>query len=62
MEAGLVSPTHFVAEMSKVLEDLEMTVSCLGMEMPGTYKRMISDKAANAAITLRELCSYAEFL
>ena len=62
MEAGLLSPTQFVAEMGKVLKDLEMTVTCLGVEMSGTYKRMISDKAASAAVTLRELCSYAEFL
>ena len=62
MEAGLLSPTQFVAEMGKVLKDLEMTVTCLGVEMPGTYKRMIGDKAATAAVTLRELCSYAEFL
>ena len=62
MEAGLLSPSQFVAEMSKVLKDLETAVACLGMEMPGTYKRIISDKAAAAAVTLRELCSYAEFL
>ena len=37
-------------------------VTCLGVEMPGTYKRMIADKAAAAAVTLKELCCYAEFL
>jgi len=62
MEAGLLSPTQFVADMGKVLQDLEMTVTCLGVEMPGTYKRMIADKADAAAVTLKELCSYAEFL
>ena len=62
MEGGLLSPTQFVAEMGKVLQDLEMTVNCLGVEMPGTYKRMVADKAAAAAVTLKELCSYAEFL
>jgi len=45
--------------MGKVLQVLEMTVTCLGVEMPGTYKRMIADKASSAAVTLRELCSYA---
>ena len=34
----------------------------LTVEMTATYKRMIADKAAAAAVTLRELCSYAEFL
>ena len=34
----------------------------LTAELPATYKRMIADKAAAAAVTLRELCSYAEFL
>ena len=62
MEGGLLSPTQFVAEMGKVVKDLEMTVVCLGMEMPGTYKRIVADKAAAAAITVKELCSYAEFL
>ena len=62
MEGGLLSPTQFVAEMGKVLKDLEMTINCLGVEMPGTYKRMVADKADAAAITLKELCSYAEFL
>ena len=62
MEAGRLSPTQFVSQMGKVLEDLEMTVACLGVEMPGTYKRMIADKAAAAGITLNERCSYAEFL
>ena len=62
MEDGLLSPTQFVAEMGKVVKDLEMTVVCLGMEMPGTYKRIVADKAAAAAITVKELCSYAEFL
>ena len=62
MEGGLLSPTQFVAEMGKVLQDLEMTINCLGVEMPGTYKRMIAEKASAAAITLKELCSYAEFL
>ena len=47
---------------NKMLQDLEMTVNCLGVEMPGTYKRMIADKAAAAAVTLKELCCYAEFL
>ena len=62
MEDGLLSPAQFVAEMGKVVKDLEMTVVCLGMEMPGTYKRIVADKAAAAAITVKELCSYAEFL
>ena len=51
MEDGILSPTQFVAEMGKVVKDLEMTVVCLGMEMPGTYKRIVADKAAAAAIT-----------
>ena len=29
----------------------------LTVEMTATYKRMIADKAAAAAVTLRELCS-----
>ena len=62
MEAGLLLPTQFVVEMGKVLQDLEMTVTCLGVEMVGTYKKMIADKAAAAALTVKELCSYAEFL
>ena len=62
MEDGLLSPAQFVAGMGKVVKDLEMTVVCLGMEMPGTYKRVFADKATAAAITVKELCSYAEFL
>lgn len=62
MEQGQLSPSHFAGGLGEILQDLYLAAKCLGVENPGTYARVVGEKAAAAALTVRELRDYAQGL